>query len=139
MRTGNHAARHPHHRRHSRLCGKCACNIGRAICMRKQSNVCARDFIFQLHIQACICTLHTLCYLDVYNCASIVGMACAIFTLRRLRRCDRNKFCTGFFLHTNSHSNTSRRSPAGSQSGDQRSAKPLGDVWSETGWLYTIE
>ena len=86
------AARYPHHRRHSRLCGKFVCNIGRTICMRKKHNVCACDFIFQLHIQTCICTLHALCYLDVLyicNCASIVGIACAIFTLRRLRCCYR--------------------------------------------------
>ena len=66
--------------------------------MRKKSNVCARDSLFQLHIQACICALRALCYLDVYSCASIVGMACAVFTLRRLRCCDRNKFCMGFFF-----------------------------------------
>ena len=48
--------------------------------MRKQSNVCARDFIFQPHIQAWIYTLHAQCDLDVYNGMSIVGSACAIVT-----------------------------------------------------------
>ena len=83
--------------------------IGRAICMRKQSNVCARDFISQLHI----CTLRTLLYMyiDVYNCTSIYSQYCMRnFYTAPLAVLRPQSILYGIFFTycTSSHSTTSR-------------------------------
>ena len=169
MRNGKpHAARYPHHRRHSRLCGEFVCHSAKP---NMHAKVCAHDFMIQCifrHVFALI----ALFFVRVYAMAQVwfllgaqlLHCAACVFSLphknksvwareHRLRCCNRNKFCMCFFprlvssLPTNSHSNTSRRSLAPEVWSlaafcrltilHLKVAKPLGDVWSETGQRAT--